>query len=106
VWMAVSEVATVTNHIPWQQFVAGSVIAALVSVVAFGVRALIKGDLVPHRVLEDVEERADKWETAWGKGQDTIRELAEQVTELKEIGRTTEALLRSVVDRSKDKDPA
>jgi hypothetical protein len=62
---------------------------------------IVTGRLVPRRTLQDVEEQRARWETAWHTQQDTIGQYANQVTAMVEVGRTTEALLRSLVDRDR-----
>jgi hypothetical protein len=62
---------------------------------------IMTGRLVPRRTLKDIEEQRARWEAAWSTSQDTITQYAEQVTALVEVGRTTEALLRSLVDRDR-----
>lgn len=94
--MVVAAVAQIAAAVPWPQLAAGSVITALVGVVAFGLRALIRGDLVPRKVLEDVEERADKWEAAWAQSQETIKDLGGRIDAVTEGLRTIERAFTSV----------
>ena len=76
--------------IPWVQ---GGAAALL----AFTVWLILTGRIVPRSVLRDSQDERDKWEQAWKTSQDTVAELSRQVTALVEVGRTTEALLRSIV---------
>lgn len=93
-------VADAAAQLPWPELVAGSVITALVGVVAFGVRALIRGDLVPRKVLQDAEDRADKWETAWDNSQETIKDFGGRIDAVTEGLRTIEKALTSLTDRA------
>ena len=93
------DAAAAAASVPWPQLVAGSVITALVGVVAFGVRALIRGDLVPRKVLEDAEERADKWEASWITAQDIIKHLSGNDAAVLEGLRTIEKALTAVTSR-------
>lgn len=93
------DAATTAASVPWPQLVAGSIITALVGVVAFGVRALIKGDLVPRKVLQDAEERADKWESAWDSSQETIKDFGGRIDAVTEGLRTIEKALTSVTSQ-------
>lgn len=99
-------VSAAAASIPWPQLVAGSVITALVGVVAFGVRALIRGDLVPRKVLEDAEERADKWEHAWDTSQVTIKDLADRIAAVTEALKTIERALTSVTTQTPPRERA
>ena len=76
--------------IPWVQ---GGAAALL----AFAVWLILTGRIVPRAVLKDSQAERDKWESAWRTSQDTVTELSQQVTALVEVGKTTEALLRSIV---------
>lgn len=98
--LAVDAVSKAASSVPWPQLVAGSIITALVGVVAFGVRAIIKGDLVARKVLEDAEERADKWEAAWDTSQETIKDFGGRIDAVTEGLRTIEKVLTSLTDRA------
>lgn len=97
--MAVDAVSAAASSVPWPQLVAGSIITALVGVVAFGVRAIIRGDLVARKVLEDAEERADKWEAAWDQSQETIKDFGGRIDAVTEGLRTIEKALTSLTDK-------
>jgi hypothetical protein len=96
---ALDAATAVAATVPWPQLVAGSIITALVGVVAFGVRALIRGDLVPRKVLQDTEERADKWEAAWDASQQTIKDFGGRIDAVTEGLRTIERALTSVTSQ-------
>lgn len=68
--------------IPWPQLGAGGLLGLAVVMI-------LTGRLVPRSV-------ADKWEAAWREEKELNREQAEHLTELKEIGNTTVALLKSI----------
>jgi hypothetical protein len=93
------DAATAAASVPWPQLVAGSVISVLFTTVAFGVRALIRGDLVPRKVLQDSEDRADKWEAAWDASQETIRDFGGRIDAVTEGLRTIEKALTSVTNQ-------
>jgi VIT1/CCC1 family predicted Fe2+/Mn2+ transporter len=88
--------------LPWSQLGATGLLAIAVGLI-------LGGWLVPRRALKDAQKERDKWEALAKLSQSTERELVEQVVILVEVGRTTEALMRSIVtaaDRPRDKDPA
>lgn len=91
--------ASAISPVPWPELVAGSVITALVGVVAFGVRAILKGDLVPRKVAEDADDRADKWEAAWVASQETIKDFGGRIDAVTEGLRTIEQALTSLTSR-------
>jgi hypothetical protein len=97
--MTVDAATAVAAHVPWPQLVAGSIITALVGIVAFGIRALIRGDLVPRKVLQDSEDRADKWEAAWDSSQETIKDFGVRLDSVTEGMRTIEKALTSVTSQ-------
>lgn len=57
---------------------------------------LLLGRLVPRRTYEDLKNDRDRWQVAHQESEAARQEMAMQMRELLETGRTTEALLRSI----------
>jgi hypothetical protein len=98
--MAVNDAATIATNVPWLLGVAGSVITALIGTVAYGIRAIIKGDLVPRKVVDDIEERADKWEASFDRSQNTLGDFGGRLDAVTEGLRTIEKALTAVTSRN------
>jgi hypothetical protein len=76
------------------------------ALLAFAVVLILTGRITTRQALEDARADRDKFEQAWNRSQDTVGELAQQVTALVEIGRTTQTLLESLVNERDDREPA
>lgn len=50
-------------------------LGALASLVGFGIRAILTGQLVPRSAVEDIRADRDKWEKAWQLSQETMSEF-------------------------------
>lgn len=101
--VALNTISTAAAGVPWPQLVAGSVITALVGLVALGLRSIVKGDLVPRKVVEDIEERADSWEASWHDSQATYKDLSGRLDAVSEGLRTIERALTAVTEIRKDR---
>lgn len=99
-WMAAATNAATITNIPWLLGVAGSIITALIGVVGVGIRAILRGDLVPRKVVEDIEERADKWENSWNDSQATYKDLTGRLDAVTEGLRTIEKALTAVTSNT------
>lgn len=93
------DAAAAAATVPWPQLVAGSIITALVGVVAFGVRAILKGDLVPRKVFEGETARADKWESSYNRSQDNFGTYGGRLDAIEEGLKTIEKALTAVTDQ-------
>jgi hypothetical protein len=58
-------VSAALAQVPWQNLLAGGLVLGLLGIVGVGLRAILKGKLVPESVLKREADRADKWEQAW-----------------------------------------
>jgi hypothetical protein len=64
VWTVLADATTTATAVsPWLLGVAGSIITALVGTIAYGVRAIIKGELVPRRTVDKLEASFDRSQT-------------------------------------------
>lgn len=97
-WVAVNSTATMATNTPWLLGVAGSIITALVGTIAYGIRAIIKGDLVPRKVAEDESKRADKWESSFDRSQTTLEKFDGRMDAIEEGLKTIEKALTAVTD--------
>lgn len=86
--------------IPWPTLIAGGVALTLVAIVGAGLRAILRGDLVPRSVLADAAARADKWEQAWDKSESRLDEFDGRLTALSEAAELNTQLLSSLVERA------
>lgn len=50
-------------------------LGALASLVGFGIRAILTGQLVPRNAVDDIRADRDKWEAAWKLSQETMSEF-------------------------------
>jgi hypothetical protein len=84
--------------------IAGGVSSLLLVAVVW---AIFTGRILPRSTLEDVRadrdarlaeirKEADDWRSAWQVLQETNRVLADQVSELSELGRTTNQLIQAL----------
>ena len=65
-------------------------------VLAFPYLQMARGKLVPRSTMQDVLDDRDEWRRAHQISEATRSDLADQVGELLEHARTTEAILRSL----------
>lgn len=72
---------------------------AILALVMFPYLQLARGKLVPRSALEDERQDTDLWRQAHSVSEAARLTLSDQVTELLEHARTTDALLRSITDR-------
>lgn len=79
---------------PWGQVSAGTI-------VVFVVWLILTGRLVPRAALLEVKEQRDKYKESWENGQESTKELVAQVRDLTDMGRTSETLLRALLDRNR-----
>lgn len=77
---------------PWGQVSAGTI-------VVFVVWLILTGRLVPKAILQEVKEQRDKYKESWENGLESNQELVAQVRDLTEMGKTSETLLRAILDR-------
>lgn len=87
-WIAAAtNAATLTS--PWLLGVAGSIITALTGTIAYGVRAIIKGELVPRRTV-------DKLEASFDRSQTTLASVLDRQDATDEALRAVEKALSSI----------
>lgn len=88
-------------QVPWQTILAGGIAVLLVGVVGLTIRAIVRGDLVPRRVLLDEKERADKWEQAWRTSEARMDALDGRLQAIAEASATSAQLLESLTHRAR-----
>lgn len=96
-----SQATAVAAATPWPTLIAGGVALLLVGVVGLTIRAIVRGDLVPRRVLEDEKERADKWEQAWRTSEARMDALDGRLQAIAEASATSTQLLESLTHRAR-----
>jgi hypothetical protein len=101
--MDATNAATMTTSGPWLLGVAGSIITALVGVIAFGIRAIVKGDLMPRKVAEAESARADKWESSFDRSQQRLDHFDGRMDAIEEGLRTVGKALTAVTDTHKER---
>jgi hypothetical protein len=74
---------------------------ALVAIVMFPYLQMARGKLVPRSALDDEREDTLEWREAHRISEAARGQLAEQVNELLEHARTSDALLRSLTEHVK-----
>jgi hypothetical protein len=67
------------------------------ALLALTVLLILTGRIVPRRSLDDARAERERWEAAWHAEKETSQALSVQVGTLIELGRTTEALLNTLV---------
>lgn len=65
-------------------------------------RAIVKGDLVPRKVLEDTQSERDHWRTAADKWRDAHEETLKQNSRLIESGRSFDHSWESIREEASD----
>jgi hypothetical protein len=86
--------------VPWPTIIAGGIALLLVAIIGAGMRAILRGDLVPRSVLADANARADKWEQAWDKSEARLDQFDGRLTALSEGTELNTQLLSSLMNRS------
>jgi hypothetical protein len=76
-------------------------VVALFGLLAATVRAVIRGDLVPRKVLEDANARADKWEATYDKNATRLDQFDGRFEALTEAAELNTTLLQSLVERAR-----
>lgn len=66
------------------------------------VLAVLAGWLVPRRTLTDQQRQAEHWRTAYENSEKARAEQADQIRELSELARTTNAMIAALPRRSND----
>ncbi len=79
---------------PWTQ-VSASVI------LAFAVWLILTGRLVPRSFLQQTREQGEQWKQLFNESQDNVSELVGMVKDLTETSKTSEKMLRDIVDMSR-----
>lgn len=86
---------------PWPTIIASGVALLLVTVLGAGLRAILKGDLVPRAVLEDAKGRADKWEQAWEKSEARLDLFEQRLDAITAGTELNSQLLSELVSRAR-----
>lgn len=73
---------------------------------AMAVLAVLLGWLVPRRTLTDQQRETERWRSAYEHAEEARAEQAEQIRELAEVGRTTNAMIAALPRRRSDDLPA
>lgn len=68
--------------------------------------AILSGRLVPRRTLTDQQKETERWRSAFENAEQARAEQAEQIRELAEVGRTTNAMIAALPRRRSDDLPA
>ena len=83
-------------QVPWQTLVASGVVVGLIGIVGLMLRAIVRGDLVPRKHLEDAQAERDKWEGAWRLQQETLAEIDARLDANTEALRLVEQLVNAL----------
>lgn len=75
-------------------------VVALFGLLGAFVRAILRGDLVPRKVLDDAQHRADKWEATWERSETRLDEFEGRFQALTEAAELDTSLLQQLVERS------
>jgi hypothetical protein len=86
-------------QVPWQTLVASGVVAALIGIVGLMLRAIVRGDLVPRKHLEDAQAERDKWEGAWRLQQAALSEFDGRLDANTEALRLVEQLVSALATK-------
>lgn len=70
------------------------------------VLAVLLGWLVPRRTLTDQQRETEHWRAAFENAEQARAEQAEQIRELAEVGRTTNAMIAALPRRRSDDLPS
>lgn len=70
------------------------------------VLSVLSGWLVPRRTLTDQQKQAEHWRTAWENAEKARAEQADQIHELTELARTTNAAIAALPRRRVDDLPS
>jgi hypothetical protein len=76
-------------------------VVALFGLLGAGLRAILRGDLVPRKVLADAQARADKWELAWEKSEARLDQFDGRLDAIGENANLHTSLLQALVERSR-----
>lgn len=76
--------------------ISGGVIVLLVGLLGFGIRAIIKGDLVARAVHDEIRADRDAWKSAAITSDARADELARQLVPITEGVKTVVAVLESI----------
>lgn len=87
------------KNMPWPELLAGSFVTAVVATLAFAVRAILTGGLVPRQHLVDMQAERDKWEAAWRLSQETIKEFDGRLDANTEALRLVEQLVNALATK-------
>ena len=74
----------------------------LSGLLGLAVLAVLSGLLVPRRSLTDKQRESDHWRAAWELAEKARGEQAEQIRELAELARTTNAMISALPRRGDD----
>lgn len=91
------------KDVPWPTVIGAltATIAALFGLVTFTIRAILRGDLVPRKVLHDANARADKWELAWEKSEARLDQFDGRLDAITEAAALNTQLLSALVERAR-----
>lgn len=93
-------IAAAAASASWSSIIASGLGALLFGVLGAGLRAILKGDLVPRSVLADANRRADTWEAAWEKSQARLGEFDERIDAVVQASELNTQLLSELVRRA------
>lgn len=79
---------------PWGQVSASAVLF-------FAIVLVLTGRLVPRSALKDAEKARDEWREMFKESQGNVTELVSQQKDLMVVGRSSEKMLREIVDASR-----
>lgn len=88
------------KDLPWPELLAGSMVTLALGTLAWAVRSILTGAIVPRSVLLDEKERADKWEAAWRESEARIDALEGRLSAIAEGTELNTTLLSSLVERA------
>lgn len=74
-------------------------LGALGSLVGFGIRAILRGDLVPRKTLDDAYRDRDKWEAACQAKDELLDAQSARIEAGTEAVRVNSALLEALLSR-------